>query len=304
MKILVIQTPHYDALSSTLIQGLKKLELKNQIEEVRCVEDSNYSNDKMSFGEALRYGRKSDLIVLTSNNGVQEDLIKSIDRMEKTVYLDGEDYGDLKKNPSDFPLYLKKEKRLSETHPKNVIALPIAIEDRFLLPFDFDKKNMEVVCMLGLCGNTKPWRTEIEERMKLRNFENSFVGELYGGTKKDVANTERHNDDYLEMMANSKRSIDSLGAYRANCFRFWESLALGCCLFTQPLEIPIPKNPLIEGEHYIVYKDGYDLVLKLEDSISNNEWREIAECGHEFVKKYHLTEHRAKYFLETCIDNL
>jgi len=304
MKILVVQTPHYDALSATIIQGLKKLEANKEIEEVRCVEDSNYSNDKMETGASIRYGRKADLIVLSSNCDVNEGLIDSIGRLEKTVYIDGEDAGDYRKSPSDFPLYFKKEKRLGVDHPQNVIALPIAIEDRFLLPFDYRKKNKEVVCMLGLCEHTKPWRTEIDERVRIADYENSFVGQLYGGSKTDTANTKRQHDDYMSMMTNAKRSIDALGAYGANCFRFWESLATGCCLFCQQLEIPIPRNSFIEGKHYIVYKDGKDLVEKLDKHIESGDWMDMASEAHEFAKKYHLTENRAQYFLSVCSERL
>jgi len=101
----------------------------------------------------------------------------------------------------------------------------------------------------------------------------------------------------------SKINIEGLpgnGAFYTG--RMMESLANGCCYF-----YPIPAynvdfpNGLIDGEDFIIYSNGEDLIDKVEYYLSHeDEMRTIAKNGFNKLLKYHTSEVRAKEFIATC----
>ena len=57
----------------------------------------------------------------------------------------------------------------------------------------------------------------------------------------------------------------------------------------------------VDGEDFIIYSSGKDLVEKIDYYSSHeDEMRTIAENGFNKLLKYHTSEVRAREFIETC----
>ena len=166
MKILVIQTPHYDFNSATLIEGLHCLIEKGEDIQLGCTEESNYAKtDKWNYhlndSQITTWIHEADIFAVTSNQGVREDLLNNTDRV---VYIDGEDTYPYKKDPSNYVLYFKREMRLSEEHVDNVRPFPFGIERRYYQQYSPDiQKDVFLSCMFGPHDDYKPWRKWIEQ---------------------------------------------------------------------------------------------------------------------------------------------
>lgn len=316
MKILVVQTPHYDFCAASLIEGLNDLEIAGEVDELYCAEASNYganglkgSQAVLDHYEAKQYAKdKADVVIVTSNNNVKEDIVDGLADKSKVVYIDGEDVFQYKKNPHDFALYFKRELRKEGmvVHP-NVRPFPFAAEKRYFRYKSWFDKKYAVSCMFGPHDETKPWRTDIEKALLAAKLQDSIIGAVYGGAALSNIDTgNRDHSNYYEALALSKMSIDAHGAYECNSGRYWESLANNCCLFTRKNLIDMPY-PFIDGEHLIEFETPEELVGKIEFYIDNMHCIEhetyiknIAKAGYKHLKTYHTTKARSSYLLSEC----
>lgn len=75
---------------------------------------------------------------------------------------------------------------------------------------------------------------------------------------------------------------------------------MGCATLLLTSHHPHYKDlGLVEGEHFLAWKDVTEMQNLANYAINNHEWREkIARAGHEFVKNNHTYKHRAKQILE------
>lgn len=310
MKILVVQTPHYDFCSASLIEGLEELERRNIIDKLMCSERSNYANipGKHNYhcdndDELIKFGKEADLIIMTSNQGVKEHIIDEINRREVTVYIDGEDTSPYRKEPHNFPLYFKREMLLSEEHPDNIRPFPFAAENRYFaygkMNMKPDDKKINVACMFGPHDDMKHWRVGIENALKEAKIPESIIGQLYGGGSATTIDTgSRDHADYFSVLSMSKISVDAYGAYGCNAARFWESIANKCMLLTQPVLIHMPY-PFEKGFHYIELEEE-TVAQNIDTLLTSNSWLAIASYAYEHLKKYHTTKARAQYLLDEC----
>lgn len=309
MKILIIQTSEYDFCAASLIEGLSSLIAKGAEVEMRCSEKSNYATTRYAnyyseeSSSLQKFGDEADFVLITSNNGVKEDLVKDSWR-DKLIYLDGEDKYIYHRKAEDYLIYFKREMRLNQEHPANVHPFPFAAENRyFYVKPIFDDFNLvrdiSVCCMFGAHDATKPWRQVIEKKLVDINIENSFIKNCYGGNSSvEIDTGGRDHPAYYDILSRSRIAIDSYGAYGCNAGRFWESLAAGCLLFTQTILIHMP-NPF-NLNHLIQFSSPEDMSRKLElfkESGSYGMLKTVAKNGYDHLLRYHTTEARASYFL-------
>ena len=139
MKILVIQSPHYDFNAATLIQGLHNCIENGALHKLICAERSNYAelDGYYSYYEPdentiKKYAISADLIILCSNNNVKEYLAFDTGR-DDIIYMDGEDTHPYIKDPNNFALYFKREMRLNLDHPNNQLLFVYSRPSQFLL---------------------------------------------------------------------------------------------------------------------------------------------------------------------------
>lgn len=310
MQILIVQSPHYDFNAATLIQGLINTNILDEENKLilGSVESSNYASDiKLEPEDVGHFANDSDIIFLCSNQGVQEHYLNNINNWkERVVYIDGEDVYDFNRDPDDFLLYFKREKRLSVHHKENVRPMPFAIEDRYYRCFplwedgSFYKRKWNLSCMFGPHDNTKPWRSEIERSLIDKNYVQSFIGSLYGGGGYVTVDTgNRDHLDYYTVMSQSKLAVDAHGAHECNSARYWEILANGSCLITRKNLIDMPYA-LIDGKHCLEYTTVDDL-LSIIDNMYHTDFalaRDISYESYHYCLENHRTHSRAKYILE------
>jgi len=338
-KILIIQTPHYDFTSSNLIEGLHHLIVRRNADiEFFTTEESNYSyaydkgllnNYTMREEEVVDYGQQeADIIVLTSNREVKLHLVNKINRPEKMVYLDGLDEYNLADYPSKYVCYFKREFMVGtiyeENKTNNMIPFPFGIENRYFTKFvdgdnlaihelDVSKlkfpKEKDIIfsCMFGKTDDMKPWRTWISETIQGMQLKDSITKPTYGSEgiykKKFYIKTGgRYHYNYYETLYNTKVSVDGYGAHGASTSRFWESLANGCLVLSQPVRYAWPEgSELIEDEDYVAFADSDELIDKVKMLEENLDLVDkIAMSGFKKIKKYHTNKARAKFFLEEC----
>lgn len=315
MKILVIQTPEYDFCSATLIEGLHCLIEEGQDIELVTSEYGNYGQTNQwnycvdDEAKLIKCGNEADIVVVTSNRNVKEFLVQDSWK-DKLVFIDGEDTYPNIKDPSNYVLYFLREMRLSEYHADNVRPFPFGIERRYYqcMPHNFSEaelsKDIPVSCMFGPHDDMKPWRRWIESTLMENEKEGWVVGQNYGGNRShfnqvEVNTGDRDHFNYYNVLARSKITIDGYGAYGCNAARFWEGLANGCLVFTQPLLIHMP--PSDSGCYFIQFSDKADLMIRLEYYLKHPRLLSIlAKRGFEYGKKFHTTKARAQYFLREC----
>ena len=333
MKILIVCSPEYDFTASQTCEGLHNLKIQDkQNIDFRVTEKSNYSycyssglmhNYYISDKEAVDFGKESDLIILCSNRFVKEHIVEMINKPEKTIYIDGLDEYQFYKEPSHYILYFKREKMRFLNYADNIFPFPMCTENRYFtchidgdldkiynldcskLNFKYNHKNLSVSCMFGKTDKKKIWREWIQQTVSDMNIENSTIKPIYSKsidkTKFYIDTGKRYHYDYCENLFNSKISIDGLGASGASTSRFWESLANGCCLFTQHIQVEFPDHNFVENEDYISFDDKDDLKDKLNYLLKNeNELQIIAENGFKKTIKYHSSKNRVQYLLDKC----
>jgi len=338
-KILIIQTPHYDFTTSNLIEGLHHLITRRKEDiELFTTEESNYSyaynlgllnNYTMKEEEVVEYGQQeADIIVLTSNRDIKLNLVKKINRPEKMVYLDGLDEYNLADYPHKYVCYFKREFIVGtiydENKTDNMIPFPFGIENRYFTKYvdgdnlaihelDVSKlkfpkeKDIMFSCMFGKTDKMKPWRTWISNTIQGMALKNSVTSAVYGNDglykRKFYINTGgRYHYSYYESLYNARISVDGYGAFGASTSRFWESLANGCLVLSQPVRHAWPEgSKLIEDEDYVAYADSDELIDKVRMLDKDLDLVDrIAKSGFKKVKKYHTSEARAKFFLKEC----
>lgn len=313
-NILILNQDHYNHVNATLIEGLSKIKDEYDI-KLYCNSPHNYSyapnkHDYTIYDMSIfeRLWDKCDIIVMPNNFVINSDSIDLKVLNEKGVYLDTNDYAENLSDPEHFPLYLKREYALKDRYHENVFPFCFGAEDRYFYGGQnflkiWEEKNSSLACMMGL-GDHRPWRTIIQRGLsdKYWKREDMQIGSLYGDNdNSNIITNDRNHGLFFEQLLDSKISVDSYGAGKAtNTGRFFESLACGCALFYQPINIDFPDG-FIDGEDIIIYKSMIDLLNKVDNYLSNPSLlKSIAEASFEKTKLFHTTKVRAEYFVKLC----
>lgn len=105
--------------------------------------------------------------------------------------------------------------------------------------------------------------------------------------------------EYLKMIAKSKIGV-SVRGWGRDTIRRWEIPMYETLLFTHDIGLEDP-HPFEDGKTCVMFKNDFsDFKEKLQYYLENeNERIKIAQAGKEHLYKYHTTEKRATYILET-----
>ncbi len=293
MNILYIQSPIYDYLTATLIEGLTLLGHR-----VLCSENSNYGI-KISDDDIVEYAESADLIIVGSNHGVRSYLVQGVSNPRK-VFVDGSDSQNFNiENSIRFKLIFKRElnRKYTEAEREFIYPLPFAAERRYFIgKSDIVQKDLLVTFLANM--DTNPLRYSIHQR--LRNFSDPRI--ISGKTHERAYNPQRSESIPLEtpiyrtMLHRSLISINVAGA-GYDCARYWEILAAGAMLFTQELDIVIP-NGFTDGVDCVVFHSLEDFDEKVTYYLKHQELsKKIAAKGYQRLLSHHTTRARAQYFL-------
>ncbi|MBF0159879.1 MAG: glycosyltransferase family 1 protein [Magnetococcales bacterium] len=293
MRILYVNTPLYDFLTATLIEGLKELG-----HQVLTTESANYGT-KIEDREVAAVAESADLIIVGSNVGVRSELIHQVNNPRR-VLVDGSDYQSFwicESRPVPFKMTFKRE--LSRCYltaeQEHVFPLPFAAEKRYFC-YNGEHKDLLISFLATMTGN--PWRLSVHQR--LLNLKNQLV--VSGRTKADPnappANRALPSFDpvYYTILRHSQIGINVMGE-GYDCGRFWEILAAKAMLLTQKLDIVIPDD-FTDGVNCVTFASLDEFDDKLKFYLDRPDLvRTIAERGYQHLLQYHTTAKRAEYFL-------
>jgi hypothetical protein len=293
MKIVCIQSPYYDYLTATIIEGLQELG-----HEIIASENSNYAtkNPDIKVKKAME---SADLIIVFSNYDVRRYLVEDI-KNPMIVYVDGSDSQDFS-IPSNilFKAVFKRElHKFWEPIPNNLIfPMPFAIERRYI---NRSEKARDIPVSFAATLGTNTVRYSAYHALKALKIEGAWIGgtgeRAYVG-KGDSKGVPAPTGKYRNILERSMISINSIGG-GYDCARYWEILASGAMLLTQDIEIQMP-NSLVDGQHCVVFRNSEELVEKLNYYKSRpDEVDRISQAGSAYALSHHTTAKRAEYFLE------
>lgn len=152
--------------------------------------------------------------------------------------------------------------------------MPFQLEDKAAQVKNFDDREIRSI-FLGTIHN------EVQQRYRSVDFSKEIeIFEVFSGLSRYEYPYSR--DEYYSLMENSKFSL-SLRGFGAKAFREIESLALGSVLLLDDSLVDTKnyKNPLERGVHYLNHKSQEDL-LKIQNSISAQEWKKISDAGRDW----------------------
>tara|TARA_R110000744_G_scaffold46571_4_gene102907 strand:+ start:2703 stop:3674 length:972 start_codon:yes stop_codon:yes gene_type:complete len=313
-KILIFNQDHYNHCNATLIEGL----IKNKEEydlQIFCSTSNNYATVRGSWDHTIydpemlkKIYDIADIIVLPNGITLNPHAYDLSVLKDKGVFLDTNDFcGDVE-SPEKYKLYLKREMRVDKGYAENVFPYCFGAEDRYFYGGTnfkdiWNKKHLDLVCMMGI-DDEKPWRKEIQDRL-LEDYsdnENMQIGTVYGDNNdSDLITDSRNHSKYFDKMISGKISVDGYGARGANnTGRFFESIACGCALFYQTINIHFP-NGFVDGEDIVLFHSAQELVDSVDHFLAHpNDLKQLAENAFERLMTYHTTERRGFEFIQLC----
>ncbi len=288
MIISYLNTPAYDYLTATLIEGL--IELGHT---VYTSELSNYGL-RLKRKDFIAEANKSDLLIIGSNRNVKYNYLNYI-KNSKTVFVDGSDSSYLNFN-FEYPVNLIfKREYLSHVNYSNqtVIPLQFAAEKRYFSK-DFVAKDIDISF---LAANNNFLREAINNILSSKYKLNSITqhtGEIsYSG----ASGNPFENPKYFNILSRSKIVVNIPGR-GWDCGRFWEAISNKALVITYKLDIVMP-NPFIEGKHILCFNSLDDFIAKIEYCLSNPiDVRNMANEAYKHLIEFHTSKKRAEYFLK------
>lgn len=292
MKIVYVNSPIYDYLTATLIEGLDLLG-----HEVITSEKAG-AGRQVADAELRAAAELADLIVVGSNAGVRTHLVQDV-RNPRKVFVDGSDQQDFGvTNNIRYKLVFKRElgRAFRDALSQFVFPLPFAAEARYLSDAEV-VKDLQVTFLANM--HTNPWRHSIHQR--LRNLQNPAI--VSGTTNERAYSTAQPKATavetplYRQLLRRSQISVSVAGA-GYDTARFWEILAARAMLFTQALDIVIPHG-FTDGVDCVTFGSLDEFDEKLIFYMNRPQLvKTIAGRGYERLLAHHTTRARAAQFLE------
>ena len=270
--------------------------------------------------------KKTSTAHFDSNDGVKTDLFDfALEyHKDKVVMVDGSDFHTMEygrfegSHPSYYKILFKREKNVEDKYPDNVESLPFASEERYFASGkDFNKmwrdKDLNVSCLFRCDSDSERMNIKTVLGIRYKEDDTFVLSNVFGRSKNDgmderlegadIGECVKHHHNYFDILSRVKINIEGRPGHNAfYTGRMMESLANGCCYFypTPTYNADFP-NGLVDGEDFIIYSSGEDLIDKIEYYLSHEgEMKTIAENGFNKLLKYHTSEVRAKEFLEIC----
>jgi len=239
------------------------------------------------------------------------------------AFLDGEDGDDVKwdlvqKYRPDY--YFKREYLMEQqseyptAHQPPIIPCPFAAVDNTIPIVDDTEKEYSVFLVHGFTHIMRDTATKLLLEM---NPPNSYIWintdytrdgynpycnkEHFSKASEEILKrySRLSYSEYLKMIAKSKIGVAVRGWGR-DTLRRWEIPMYETLLFTHDIGLVEP-HPFEDGKTCVMFKNDFsDFKEKIQYYLENeNERIKIARAGKEHLYKYHTTEKRAAYILET-----
>lgn len=322
MKILFINSTHYDYMQDILFSGLVK---HVGIENIKTIPlNKSYFLATKEYPKNLGYNKgvfpkllwnsiknfKYDCVIVGSAKKKSFEIYNSIAHKipssTPVVFIDGGDVdwigGDLKRKNCfelyekaisirPFDLVFKREMIIGREYDKNV----------FPCPFAFNLDRISSIPKKSKIYNLSFWAVESHKIRTdaLTLIQDKFDCKLNGTSLNQKFKLyKRKGDFYLEELKRSNIVLNFRGG-GWDTLRFWEVPALETFMISQKPQIVIPDE-FENGKNIIYCKDDLSDLLDLIQYylIHDTEREKIVKESFAHLKKFHTDEKRAKYVVE------
>ena len=308
MKILYVNSPVYDFLTATIIEGLNNLAEQRPIQLV-TTRLANYAklSQLCSRREIYAQRRSFDLYILGTNMDVDIELFWDVARYGRSICIDGEDTEAFSHSPEQFNLYFKRELLTPATG--NIRPCPFAIEHRWLQPVSnvthhflavcFGPSTEERACTLKEIKNLQLPDT-ILGPIAMKKWM-SLLGVVWGQctfvTWKKNQFAVGHNYKYYRILHSSLLGL-SMSGVGCDTGRYWEILGSGALLLAPANNLQIPSG-LVPNEHFIEYRSLDELIERLRWArLEQKAVNEMRHRARQHCLAHHTTKERARYVLD------
>jgi glycosyl transferase family 1 len=294
VKILYINTPIYDYLTATLIEGLIQLG-----HNVVCTESSNYGI-AISEPDLPPAINSADLIIVGSNIGVRRSILERTSN-PRIVFVDGSDSRALEVDSAvRYKAVFKRELYAQDPLAKDSLTfpLPFAAENRYFAP----EQNKDILISFLANMQTNPLRSSIHLRLRNKGHPRIISGMTNERAYLSSAaqSLPMQTPHYHALLARSLISVNVPGA-GYDCARYWEILAARAMLFTFASDILIPYG-FTDGVDCVTFSSFDEFDSKLNFYMANPDRAiVIAKQGFKRLLDHHTTARRAEYFLEHAL---
>lgn len=322
MKILYINSPHFDYMQDILYSGLVKESGAKNIKSIPfnfnfCCSTKKYPRNLGAVkGNAIPYIAsrlmpfRYDCVILASAKRqvfeVYNKIAGKIPAHIPVAFVDGGDMenvgGDAERKgfkelydearaKRDFDFIFKREMIIGKQYDKNVLPLPFG--------FNFDRIPGKVVREKAY--DVSFWAVESHEvRTKaLKILEDKYDCKANGTERNQrFKHYKRKGEFYLEELQACKIVLNFRGG-GWDTLRYWEVPALKTFLLSQKPQIVIPDD-FTHGENIVYCKDDLsDLTELIDYYLSHDDERErVALAAYDHLKRYHSDRERAKYVIK------
>lgn len=309
LQVLYLNTPFYDFLTATLLEGLNQLEADGRVRVV-AREASNYAPRGRVWprDKILRERRGFDAVILGTNKEVDTELFEAMPEIPLRLCVDGADEPGFAHDPSRFHAYFKRELRPEDWRP-GVHPCPFAIERRWWRPVARRRPILLSACMTRRDGE----RARTLDFLEALDAPDLVVGPVAPGLLTGPLGVLRrqctlrtwwrqpfavgHNRRYQRVLRRSRLSLCVPGV-GFDTGRWWEILGSGAVLVSREPEILMP-HPFEPGEHYLRYRS----LEELEEILARarrepGRLEALRERAVTHAGRHHTTRERARHVLD------
>lgn len=179
------------------------------------------------------------------------------------------------------------------------IPLPMALpEEIYSLISGFDREEKRY--SIGFLGSTQA----DDRKVFIDKIRSWYPDALFATTSVPTANDLKPlgrvgRIDYYRLLQ-SCYFVLSLPGAGLDTFRFWENAAMNCVHIAQAMPLYIPQ-PFRDGEELLQFDSAESLRRKIDTLLaSDSRYFVVQRNGREHLQQHHLTDARARYFLEKC----
>jgi hypothetical protein len=278
LKIAVINPEKADGLARTIIDGLYQMSLNGEIDfclSTKFQYNLPVDNKVVPRKDFIGFALNADLIFLIVNAkyGFDKKLAESINRWDKTIYIDGSEAG--RNRRYDFTiqkeildgehsnngmvnremlrkcsLYFKREK----PYLKGIDPLPFGIETQYVKKYTEEiKKDIDFVCIFGQ-----------DEYPLMRRYTRELV-EKYCAENNFTCFTQKTKtpEEFYDILSRAKVGV-SVGGGGFDTLRFWEILGNNCLLLTERIDIYEPDSMRLDYKRIWQFNNLFDFQYQLE----------------------------------------
>ena len=311
MKICFVW-PFNSNIEGESLEFYNAIKQKNNIELVESFDEADYIFYMMDIRNCINmpHYNKNDM-----KKYILDQIYNNKD-YHKEIIIDYNDWLDTRNVPDEaFPFvkkYFKRsvvdKNRMSlVSYSREVIPISYAVRSDYI---EYDKEKYlnnndylyDVCCLFDKGGFPLNSNRGIIPQIVDNYNGPKFVGIAVGSTDYN-ARYHTINNKYYDTLKKSKIIVTANPPNWEGDFRLWEALLTGNLVLCDRMVLPhILKYPLINKKHIVFYDNPNEIIPLINYYVINeDERKQIATEGREYVLKYHTFSNRLDEILEKLV---